>query len=205
MNVVQQRIIARRMASAMVDWTLEIAGGLLGSYFGVMIAALLMSVQDQPGEEIQSSMWHGFGFGFIFWALSISFINRVLIQGVSRASIGKKIFKIELISSGVPLTWKTMVYRWVLAQASLAAGGLGYLYALIDRDGRAFHDLMAHTDVVPEFQSQSVSVEYRHQEELPRTEVSGFIVLSSGQAERPSATVIQLPVRTQTKDDKKAA
>ena len=152
-------IIFRRIGSCLVDWTIEVAGGVLGSYFGVMLAALTVAMKDGPAEEMQSSMLSGLGFGFIFWTLSISFLNRVLIQGVSRASIGKKVFKLELISTTKPLDWSTVITRWLVSFVSLNFAGLGYAYLFFDSEGRTLHDLIAHTDVVPIYEGSSMSVE----------------------------------------------
>ena len=192
-------LIAKRIGSAVVDGSIEIAGGLLGSYFGVMIAALLVAVRDEPAEALQHSMWHGMGFGFVFWALSVGFINRVLIQGVSRASIGKKVFKLELISSGNPLTWSTMMNRWILSYVSFAAGGLGFAYLFFNREGQAFHDVIARTDVVPVYVGSTMEVEYREtivpQIPLSLHGMSRLMIFSNPQAERPMATIIRLPAR----------
>ena len=210
MSVAQANIVLRRMGSGVVDLAIELGGGLLGSYFGMMVAALLIAVKNEPAEQLQASMWNGLGFGFIFWALSVSFMNRVLIQGVSRASIGKKLFKIEIMSTAQPLTWTTMMKRWVLSTVSLALGGLGYIYLLFDREHRTFHDLISHTDVIPLFQSGIMSMEHKEEVSVHHapafgygvTELSKILVLSSTHSERPMATVIRLPLR---KNDSKVA
>lgn len=192
-------LMFRRAGSSIVDGAIELSGGLLGSYFGVMVAALLVAVQNEPAEQLQHSMWNGMGFGFVFWSLSISFINRVLIQGLSRASLGKKLFKLELISSGQPLTWNTMMTRWVMSYASIAMGGLGYAYLFFNRDARAFHDVIAQTDVVPAYAGINMTVEYSEESHaIPMTMqvASRILILSNTTAERPMAEVIQLPVRT---------
>jgi uncharacterized RDD family membrane protein YckC len=134
-----------------MDASLELFGGLLGSYFGAMVAALVTAMNQDAGAEVmQSSMRSGFGIGFAFWAISISLINRVLIQGISRASIGKKIMKLEISSIGAPLTWNRIALRWVLSVGSLATFGAGYWYAWFNAEGRFFHDVLAGTRVVPE-------------------------------------------------------
>jgi hypothetical protein len=193
-------LVFKRIGSTVVDGAIEIGGGLLGSYFGVMVAALLIAAQNEPPEQLQSSMYSGMGFGFVFWALAISFINRVLIQGLSRASIGKKVFKLELISSGGPLTWTTIMTRWILSYVSIAAAGLGYAYLFFNKEARAFHDVVAHTDIVPEYETAAVSFEYQEAETaaIQIASMQGLarvIVLPNLQAERPMATIIRLPVR----------
>lgn len=189
-------LLARRFAAGFVDWTIEFSGGLLGSYFGALVAALVIAVQGAPAEQMQSSMWNGFGFGFVFWTLSVSFLNRVLIQGVSRSSIGKKMFKLELIATQSSLTWTRVMKRWVLSFASFALCGAGYIYAIFSKEGSTFHDLAAHTDVIPLFEGRSMSFE--HREDVPMTihQIRELLVLSPAHSERPVAQIVPLPVRT---------
>ena len=187
----------RRIGSVVVDISLELTGGLLGSYFGAMVAALVTAMKNGAPEQMEHSMKSGFGIGLAFWAISVSFVNRVLIQGLSRASIGKKLFHLELISSAEPLTWSTMIKRWIVSVGSLASGGAGYAYAFFNEENLTFHDLIANTDVVPIFEGSSIAVEYR---EDTRTfaELQQLMVLSNTQAERPMATVIAFPAVTGT-------
>jgi uncharacterized RDD family membrane protein YckC len=125
-----------------------------------MVAALVtVMTPNVAPESMQLSIKSGFGIGFAFWALSISFLNRVLIQGISRASIGKKIFKLELVASGESLTWPRMMYRWILSIGSLSIFGAGYWYALFNDEERSFHDILAGTDVVPEFEAAKLTSE----------------------------------------------
>ena len=203
MSVVHPGLLARRIAAGLIDFSLEIGSGLLGSYFGAMLAALVVAIKDQSPEIMQASIWNGFGFGFVFWSLSISFLNRGLIQGLSRSSIGKKIFKLELISCDQPLTWGVVTRRWVLSILS-TVGGLGYSVMFFNRDGRALHDFLTKTDVVPIFEGRNMSVE-PDEREIPEVQVlspsfseqfaSRMLVLAQSHAERPMvAPVIQLPV-----------
>ena len=203
MKRVHLGLLFRRLGSAGIDLALEVSGGVLGSYFGAMIAALVMAIKNENPNEMQKTILNGFGFGFVFCTLSISFINRVLIQGLSRSSIGKKFFELELISTGEPLSWNTMMKRWVLSIVSLVTGGFGYAVMFFNPEGRAFHDFIAMTDVVPLLQSQSYAVEHQdmvHFEPKLQNESTlahqlnlKIFMLSHHQEERPVANLIYLP------------
>ena len=208
MSVVHKNIHIRRIGAGIIDGIIEISGGLLGSYFGAMVAALVVALKSDSPAVMQTSIWNGVGFGFVFWMFSISFLNRVLIQGVSRASIGKKIMGIEIVSAVGPLTWGSVTKRWLFGYVSLLTGGAGFWYALFTKEGHTFHDVLTGTDVIPVFKSATVEME--HLEALvgePRVPnmariTSLSFVLSNVQSERPESNVIQLPVRT---DEKKRA
>ncbi len=192
---VGQSYLLKKIGAGVLDGGIEIFGGLLGSYFGLMLAALMTAMDPNAAPEtLRGSMFSGFGFGFAFWAVSISFLNRVLIQGISRASIGKKVFGLELISTGNPISWQTIIGRWVLSLGSYAVFGAGYVYALFDEEQRTFHDRVLALDIVPQFKGASMQVEYR-EEIRSFDEIRQMMILSNVQAERPMATVIQLPVK----------
>jgi hypothetical protein len=222
MSLGKKSTFARRVGASGIDFSIEFFGGALGAYFGIIVAALLTALKDEPPTAMQTSIWHGFGFGFLFWAVSVSFINRVLIQGVSRASLGKKYFKLEL-SSEKDLTWAGVFTRWACGYISLLVGGLGYTYALFDSENRTFHDRLTNTKVVfvrnqsqawvnqAAFQSANVTMlrpkvpilssvsetvsVHEFTERMTAAEISKIIILSNQHSERPGATVIQLPIK----------
>jgi predicted HicB family RNase H-like nuclease len=202
---VGQGYLSKKIAAGILDSGIEIFGGLLGSYFGLMLAALMTAMDPNAAPEaLRGSMFSGLGFGFAFWAVAISFLNRVLIQGISRASIGKKVFGLELISTGNPITWQTIIRRWVLSIGSYAVFGAGYFYVLFDEEQRTFHDRVLELDIVPQFKGASMQVEYR-EEVRSMDEIRQMMILSNVETERQMAKVIQLPVKTKADPKKKSA
>lgn len=187
-------LISKRAAAAMIDFSLEIFGGLLGSYFGALLAALATSFGDSTAEQVHENIWNGLGFGFAFWFLAISFVNRVLIQGLSRATLGKKIFNIELVSISGVYDWKLVTSRWLLSQASFIFFGVGYWFMAANKELRSLHDIVLGTDVVEVLDHQAFTIEYQQDEMLQPSQAlsSKVIILNQGHDERPTASVIQL-------------
>lgn len=108
----------RRWIAAGVDVLVEMICGVMGGYFGAMLAALTMVLHEVSPQMVQRSIWTGMISGFFFWALSASWINRVIIQGFSRSSIGKKIMELEIVSFGAPISWKVMMRYWLTVSLS---------------------------------------------------------------------------------------
>jgi hypothetical protein len=123
--------------------------------------------------------------------ISISFVNRVLIQGISRASIGKKLFHLELTSPAEDLSWSRMMYRWVLSIGSTSFFGAGYWYMFLNEEGRSYHDFIAGTEVLPALEDAGIRVEFREPAKTAE-EIRERMVFSSAHSERPMATVIEL-------------
>ena len=118
-----------------------------------------------------------------------------MIQGLSRSSLGKKFFNLEIVTSK-PFTWQLIIKRWILSQVALATGGLGYVTMFFTPENRAIHDMILGTDVVMSFApTYAVSMEYH--ETLMFPEAPRILVFTSDTSERPMATVIQLPVNQQ--------
>ena len=108
-------IFLRRMIASAIDTLISFCSGLLGGYFGAMLAALMVILNDVSPITTQRAIWSGMGLGFVFWGIGASLINKVLIQGISRASIGKKYMNLEIVSIGAPITWNLMFKRWLSA------------------------------------------------------------------------------------------
>ncbi len=108
-------IYFKRAVAACIDFFIELGGAVLGAYFGAMVAALIIAWSDLGAESSPKAIWTGLISGFLFWGLVVSWINRVLIQGVSRSTIGKKYMQLEVISLGAPIDWKIMMKYWVSA------------------------------------------------------------------------------------------
>ena len=60
-----------------------------------------------------------------------------------------KVWRFKLIrQDGAPVSWPRAMHRYVLSLLSLAAGGLGFLWALWDPYGQFLHDRLAGTALV---------------------------------------------------------
>ncbi len=183
----------RRVFAASFDLGLELGGGFLGSYFGALIAALAITLRSENPVGIQSSIWSGMQFGFVFCFFAISIVNRIVIQGLSGASLGKKLFKLEIQARAGSLSWSMMFKRFLLSHV------LGFK-----------HEKMSGTQVVFEGQTFTPAEPTVVPEETAT--IIPFpvlpVVLSSDYSERPTAMVIQLhqPIQVdQEQENKKKA
>jgi uncharacterized RDD family membrane protein YckC len=63
-------------------------------------------------------------------------------------TLGMRAWRLRLARAdgGVP-TWPQLLLRYAVAGLSLAAAGLGFLWSLIDRERRTWHDLASGTAV----------------------------------------------------------
>jgi hypothetical protein len=106
-------VFVKRAIASGIDFSIEIAAGFLGGYFGAMVAALVIVLHRVSPMATQKAIWAGMGFGFLFWLVTASWVNRVLIQGMSRATIGKRLMNLEIVSNGPAISWAVMMRHWV--------------------------------------------------------------------------------------------
>ena len=106
-------VYVKRAIAAGIDFSIEVGAGLLGGYFGAMVAALVIVIYNVSPMATQRAIWSGMGFGFVFWMISASWLNRVLIQGMSRSSIGKRLMNLEIVSNGPAISWPVMMRHWM--------------------------------------------------------------------------------------------
>jgi uncharacterized RDD family membrane protein YckC len=64
-------------------------------------------------------------------------------------TIGMRAWRVRVVSTdGGVLPWPRALLRFALALASLLALGLGFLWCVIDRRRRGWHDIIARSEVV---------------------------------------------------------
>ena len=64
-------------------------------------------------------------------------------------TIGMRAWRLRVVAAdATALSWPRLLLRFAAALVSLTAAGAGFLWCLIDRDRRAWHDLFARTRVV---------------------------------------------------------
>lgn len=64
-------------------------------------------------------------------------------------TLGMKAWKIRLLNTdNQPVSLKQSVVRCLTAPVCILAGGLGYIWCILDRDGRALQDRLSSTQVI---------------------------------------------------------
>jgi len=85
-------------------------------------------------------------FWFTLWLLFVCFAYLASCWRYGGMTLGMRAWKIRLISVDKELiSWPGCLLRFVVALVSLSIFGLGFLWALIDKKNRSWHDLIAHT------------------------------------------------------------
>jgi len=133
----------KRLFSIVYDSLILVALSL--AYFGLATAISTVLLGHQPSEfkPNASGIWvqvgwviSMFGFYWYFW-------SRI------GQTVAMKAWRLKVVNDDdTPLSAYTCILRALAGFLSLAAFGLGYLWAWVDKDGKALHDRLTHTSVI---------------------------------------------------------
>ncbi|MCB1785747.1 MAG: RDD family protein [Chromatiaceae bacterium] len=129
--------LARRLAAMFYDSWLVAAIILLGATADTFARAGLGLAADYPHYALQA---------YLVTAPAV-FFGWFWTHGGQ--TLGMRAWRLKLVAeTGAPVSWRQSLGRYAAAWLSLFAFGLGYLWVLFDRDGRAWHDRISRTRLV---------------------------------------------------------
>lgn len=106
-------------------------------------AGLLFLVPS--GMALNDSMRHAFQ-AYLFLVIGLYFTVSWRRRG---QTLAMKTWKLRLVrADDKPVTLRNALVRYLCAWPCLALGGIGVLYALLDRDRQFLHDRLAGTKIV---------------------------------------------------------
>ncbi len=128
---------------------------LAGVVYDSLIALALLLVAGftylpvTGGEAPVPGSWAAQGFRLYICAILFAFFVGFWVHG--GRTLGMLAWQLRIVdASGAPPDLKRASLRFVLAVASWGTLGAGFLWALLDRENRAFHDRLAGTWLVRE-------------------------------------------------------
>jgi len=123
-------------------------------YDGLLLVAILMVATGlmlplTGGEAITAAdhPWLEFAYRLVIAGLVVLFFGTFWTRRGQTLGMASWRLRVER-EDGALLTWGDTVKRLAAALLSWLPLGLGYLWILIDREGRAWHDRLSRTRVV---------------------------------------------------------
>ena len=127
--------LPRRLAAILYDSLIVIA--LL------LIAAAVASPLDQGGQQaLRDPFFTAYLVAVWFFYLALCWIHGGM-------TVGMRAWKIVLVvNDGGQITWRLCALRFVTALISAAFLGLGFLWSVLDRDKRCWHDIASGSALI---------------------------------------------------------
>ncbi|MFO1419122.1 MAG: RDD family protein [Methylotetracoccus sp.] len=130
----------RRLAALVYDFLLLVA---------LWFVATAVILPLNQGEAFQPRHW-----AYLAYLATLAFLFFGWCWTHGGQTLGMRAWSLRLLrTDGGPIDWSVAARRFGGAVVSLACGGLGYLWILIDRRDRAWHDRWSGTAVVIEVPS----------------------------------------------------
>ena len=119
------------------------------AYDGLLLCAVLMLAAIPPvmlaggAAALQISPWHPL---FSLYLLVVAFLFFGWFWTHGGQTLGMRAWRLRLTDqAGRPVGWRRAGLRFAAAWLSLLPVGLGFLWALLDREGLSWHDRLSGT------------------------------------------------------------
>jgi len=122
---------------------------LIMTYDGVILFGLLIiaSAIALPFGNVEKIAFED--FWFTFWLLLVYFAYLGGCWRYGGMTVGMRAWKVKLIrQNNEAISWSRCLLRFMAMFISVATLGLGFLWALVDKKKRCWHDLLADTVLV---------------------------------------------------------
>ena len=123
----------KRLFAALYDWLLVLA-------LMMVLSVPLVAPDNEaitPGNPLYQAALVG--------VVALFFVGFWVTKG---QTLGMRAWRLMLTDTeGNPVSWQQATLRFAVAWISLLAVGLGFLWALIDRDGLSWHDRWSRTRI----------------------------------------------------------
>jgi len=119
-------------------------------YDSLVLIALLMVAALPPVLLVGGAMPNAlFRIAFQLYLVSVVFLFFGWFWTHGGQTVGMRAWRLSLVAdNGRSLNWHTASLRFLWSWVSGLCLGLGYLWIIVDPDGRAWHDRLSHTRVV---------------------------------------------------------
>ena len=131
--------LMRRLTAIIYDFLLVLA---LVAVVNALALAIVVKLSDGTQEVVNAQLVQGlsvlsiYGFFILFW----------LKDG---QTLGMQAWRVKLVNfQGAPPTLGQTIRRCLGATLSTACLGLGYLWCLVDRNDRYWHDYLSGTELI---------------------------------------------------------
>jgi len=143
---------ARRFVAALIDTILVVSVSAAVTAGATMALGVRLPTAKEFGPDfVMAGLLdrNPMVAGALGLLLAISALYQVYLGGVLGQTVGKRLFRLRVISSRgqAPSPFIACV-RFVAMGLSLAPAGLGWLWCMFDRERRALHDHLSGTYVI---------------------------------------------------------
>lgn len=123
---------------------------LASGLYELLILLALVFIATLPFSYLFGDATHGWRRYLLqAWVLVVTAAYFTWFWTRGGQTLPMKTWRFKLVrADGAPVAWPRALHRYALALLGFLALGLGFLWALVDRDGQFLHDRLAGTALV---------------------------------------------------------
>lgn len=112
--------------------------------FGLWFVATALLLAFRQGAAVRPGQW-----GYSLYLLGVSYVFFGWFWTHGGQTLGMRAWKLRLCAAnGGPVSWRQAGLRFTTALLSLGLFGLGFCWALLDREKRCWHDWASNTRMI---------------------------------------------------------
>ncbi|RVU86185.1 RDD family protein [Leucothrix sargassi] len=132
----------KRLCAMFYDALLALSFVLVVGFFGMVVVQSVLGVENVEAGSIIAKV-------FFVFVLFLFFVFYGWFWTHGGQTLGMRAWKLKLVqNNGAPVTWTQAFFRFCYALISWIPGGAGYLWMLIDKDKRTWHDKASRTHII---------------------------------------------------------
>lgn len=139
--------LLRRLAAMFYDFVLVLALSLAAT---AVIVAIRVAIDGAEAVRAGGrALQGGYSVAVLVTVLVVQLLFFAYFWSRNGQTLGMQAWRIRVDSAdNRAISFKTACLRWCLAWVSAAPAGLGYLWSLVDRNNRTWHDIWSNTQTV---------------------------------------------------------
>jgi len=141
--------VALRVIAGAVDLVVLFLSQFLGAYVTGVIVAVAMTLEGASEIVVYQHSSQAMFVGWVFWAGLMWVSNYIFLQGLTGATIGKKICQLQVVNeNGSPIGVVKSLMRSLFYVVSFIPFLYGFFAIFWNQKSQAWHDLICKTVVL---------------------------------------------------------
>ena len=132
----------KRLCAMFYDGLLALSFVLVFGFFSMVIVQSIFSIQNVESGSITAKI-------FFVYVVFLCFVFYAWFWTHGGQTLGMRAWKIKLVqNNGAPVSWIQAFFRFSYSLISWLPFGAGYLWMLVDKNKRTWHDKVSRSHII---------------------------------------------------------
>ena len=132
----------KRLCAMFYDALLALSFVLVFGFFSMVIVQSVFGLENVEAGSKTAKI-------FFVYIMVLCFVSYAWFWTHGGQTLGMRAWKIKLVQdNGLPVTWTQAFFRCFYSLISWIPFGAGYLWMLVDKNKRTWHDKASHSNII---------------------------------------------------------